>query len=87
MIIYPCKICKKEGSIYDKGICCDHCNHWFHHTCIALNNVDYKLLQNKNESWYCIPCTEEMFPFCYIEKKKSNVSKGLSRSSPSLVFG
>ena len=28
MIIYPCKIRKKEVSIYDKGICFDHCNNW-----------------------------------------------------------
>ena len=86
MIIYPCKICKKEVSIYDKRIGCDHCNHWFHHTCNALNDlIDYKLLQSKNESRYCIPYTEEMFPFSQIEKKKSNISKSLSKPSPSLV--
>ena len=85
MIIYPCKICKKEVSIYDKGICCDYFNHWVHHTCNALNDVDYTLLQSKNESWYCIPCTEEIFPFCRIEGKKTNISKNLSELSPSLV--
>ena len=31
-------------------------------------------------SVYCIP-----FPFCHIEKKKSNISKSLSKPSPSLV--
>ena len=29
--------------------------------------------------------TEEIFPFCHIEKKKSNISKSLSKPSPSLV--
>ena len=61
MIVYPCKICKKQVSIYDKGICCDHCNHWVHHTCNALSDVDCQLLQVRNESWYCILCTEEFF--------------------------
>ena len=32
------------------------------------NNVDYK--KCKNESWYCISCTEEIFSFCHIEKKE-----------------
>ena len=50
MTVSQCKICKKEVSIYDKEICGDHCNHWVHHTCNALSDVDYKLLQNKNES-------------------------------------
>ena len=85
MTIYPCKICKKEVSIYDKGICCDHCNHWVLHTCNALNDVVYKLRQNKNESWYCIPYSEEIFPLFHIEKKKSNISKSLSKPSSSLV--
>ena len=85
MIIYPCNIFKKEVSIYDRGICYDHCNHWVHQTCNATNNVDYKVLQNKHESWYCIPCTEEIFPFCYIEKRKSNISKSLSKPSPSSI--
>ena len=85
MIIYPCNICKKEVSIYDNRICCNHCYHWVHHTCNALNDVDYKLLQNKNESWNCIPCTEEIFPFCHIEEKKNDISKSLSKPSPSLV--
>ena len=75
MIIYPCKICKKEVSVYDKGICCDHCNHWVHNTCNALSDVDYKLLESKNESWYFIPCTEEMLSFCHIEKRKGTFQK------------
>ena len=85
MIIYPYKTCKKELSTYDKGICCDHFNHWVRHTCNALSDVDYKLLQNKNESWYCIPCTKEIFAFCHIEEKKTIISKSLSEPSPSLV--
>ena len=39
----------------------------------------------KNESWYCIPCTKEIFAFCHIEEKKTIISKSLSEPSPSLV--
>ena len=28
-----------------------------------FNDVDYKLLQNKNESWNCIPYAEELNNF------------------------
>ena len=55
--------------------------HVVHHKFNAFNNVEYKLLQSKNESWYCIPCNEEFSAFCHIEKKKSNIAK----LSPSLV--
>ena len=41
MIIYTCKICRKEVYIFDKEICFDHCNNWAHHTCNLLNDVDY----------------------------------------------
>ena len=66
-------------------IFCDHCNHWVHHTGNAFSDVEYKVLQNKNESWYCIPCTEEVFPFCHIEEKKSKIPKSLSKPSSFLV--
>ena len=59
--------------------------HVVHHKCNAFNNVGYKLLQSKNESRYCIPCNEEFSPFCHIEKKKSNITKSLSKLSTSLV--
>ena len=49
--------------------------HAVHHKCNAFNNVDYKLLQRKNESWYCIPCTEEFSPFCHIKKGKVTFQK------------
>ena len=40
--------------MYYKGICCDHCNHWVHHTCNALNylnetalrSIDYAIFQS-----------------------------------------
>ena len=32
-------------------MCCDHCNHWVHHTCNALNDVDCRIQLNKNECW------------------------------------
>ena len=42
MIICSGKICQKEASTYDKGICCDHCNWKVYHSCNALNDADYK---------------------------------------------
>ena len=84
-MIYTCKICKKEVFIYDKGICCHHCNHWIHHKCNPLSDIDYTILQNKDEPWYCIPCIEVSFPFFHIDRQESSISKSLSKPSPSLV--
>ena len=64
------KFGKKEVLIYDKGICCDHSNHCVHHTCNAFSYVGYKLLQNENESCYCIPCIEAIFAFLSHRKKE-----------------
>ena len=46
-------------------------------------------LAPSNHSFYCTSvffCKFlKIFPFCHIEKKKSNISKSLSKPSPSLV--
>ena len=35
---------------------CDLCELWIHIKCKNLNYLDYRYLQNCNESWYCIEC-------------------------------
>ena len=45
-----------------------------------LNNIRH--LKHKTLKYNS---TEVIFPFCHIDKKKSNISKSLSKPSPSLV--
>ena len=47
----------------DKGVQFDLCELWVHIKCNNLNYLDYRYLQNSNESWYCIECCSTIFPF------------------------
>ena len=65
-ITYPkfhCRICEKNVSDKDKAVQCDLCELWVHIKCNNLNYLDYRYLQNSNESWYCIECCSTIFPF------------------------
>ena len=60
---FPCRICIKNVSDKDKAVQCDLCELWVHTKCNNLNYLDYRYLQNSNESWYCIECCSTIFPF------------------------
>ena len=54
--IYPCGICEQNVSWQCKGICCDNCGIWFHHSCVNVNSREYSLLGRSNVSWKCCRC-------------------------------
>ena len=60
---FPCKICAKNVHDKDKAVQCDLCELWIHIKCNNLNYLDYRYLQNCDESWYCIECCSTIFPF------------------------
>ena len=47
----------------DNVILCDLCQTWVHIKCNHLNYMDYKYLQGCNEPWYCLSCSNTLFPF------------------------
>ena len=53
---FPCRICVKNVSDRDKVFQCDICELWVHIKCSIPDYLDYRYLQNSNESWYCIEC-------------------------------
>ena len=57
---FPCKICAKNVHDKDKAVLCKL---WVHIKCNNLNYLDYRYLQNCDESWYCIECCSTIFPF------------------------
>ena len=61
--IFPCKLCPKNVTDNDNAILCDLCQTWVHIKCNHLNYMDYKYLQDWNEPWYCLSCTNTLFPF------------------------
>ena len=44
----------------DNAILCDLCQTW---KCNHLNYMHYKYLQGCNEPWYCLSCSNTLFPF------------------------
>ena len=57
------KISAKNVSENVKTVQYDLCELWVHIKCNNLNYLDYRYLQNSNESWYCIECCGTIFPF------------------------
>ena len=54
----------------DKAVQCDLCELCIHIKCNNLNYLDYRYLQNCDESWYCIECCSTIFPFNSLSSNK-----------------
>ena len=61
-----CKKCHK-----DKAVQCDLCEFWIHIKCNNLNYLDYRYLQNCDESCYCIECCSTIFHFNSLSSNKN----------------
>ena len=68
---FPSRVCIKNVSHKDKAVQCDLCELWVHIKCNNLNYVDYRYLQNSNESWYSIECCSTIFPFNSLSSNKN----------------
>ena len=71
---FPCRICEKNVSDKDRAVQCDLCGLWVHIKCNNLNYLDYRYLQNSNESWYCIESCSTSFPFNSLLRNKNFLS-------------
>ena len=58
---FPSKISAKNVHDKDKVVECDLCELRIHIKCNNLNYLDYRYLQNCDESWYCIECYSTSF--------------------------
>ena len=67
---FLCRICTKNVHDKDKAVQCDLCELWIHIKCDNLNYLDYRYLQNCDESWYCIECCSTIFHFNSLSRNK-----------------
>ena len=68
---FLCRIWAKNVHDKDKAVQCDLCELWIHIKCNKLNYLDYRYLQNCDESWYCIECCSTIFPFNSLSSNKN----------------
>ena len=68
---FPCKICVKTVQDKDKAVRCDLCELWIHIRCNNLNYLDYRYLQNCDESWQCIECCSTISSFKSLSSNKN----------------
>ena len=55
----------------DKAVQCDLCKFWIHIKCNNLNYLDYRYLQNCDESWCSIEFCSTIFPFNSLSSNKN----------------
>ena len=62
---FPCSICDKQVRENSDAIFCDFCKHWVHRSCNELSKSDFLAIvrSNESESWSCLKCNCELFPF------------------------
>ena len=68
---FPLRICAKNVHDKDKAVQCDLCELWIHIKFNKLNYLDYRYLQNCDESSYCIDCCSTVFPFNSLSSNKN----------------
>ena len=70
----PCRIYIKNEHDKNKDVQCDIWEFSILIKCSNLNYLDYKYLQNYDESWYCIECCSTIFPFNVLSSNKNFLS-------------
>ena len=83
---FPCRTCTKNVHDKDKAVQCDLCELWIHIKCNNLNYLDYRYLQNCDESWYCIECCSTIVPLELLVNKFSNATQGNSNDSEKILY-
>ena len=71
--IFLCRICAKNVHDKDKVVqqCANLCKLLIHIKCNNVNYLDYRYLQNCDESWYCTECCSTIFPFNSLSGNKN----------------
>ena len=64
-----CSTCNKTVS-HRNSIICAQCFKRIHLKYDNLNFVDLQLIKNWNSSWFCLQCSNNIFPFANIINKK-----------------
>ena len=76
---WVCSVCKQNSHCHkcnirfksnDNSICCDLCQKFYHLRCSRLTKKYFFGLSYSDESWFCRPCNELIFPFSSLDNNK-----------------
>ena len=60
---YPCRVCKEEVGVDDKGIQCEgECQYWYHCACLGISDGEYDCLAASDSKWKCSKCSSADLP-------------------------
>ena len=60
---YPCRVCKEEVDVDDKGIQCEgECQYWYHCACLGISDGEYDCLAASDSKWECSKCSSADLP-------------------------
>lgn len=71
---FPCGCCEKPVRWNQKGICCDHCDKWYHKSCANVSSASYSVLNNSSASWICYECGLPNFDSFFFQSQELDVS-------------
>ena len=69
-----CKVCNKPSK-YKNCIACSICNHIFHGKCLNLTKDDIIKIENVNNYYMCINCTNDILPQQFDSEFNEYISK------------
>ena len=70
VVKFPCKFFFIALANLHHTIQCDSCNIWVKVKCNKINTQTYTFLQKSSAAWYCIKCSEEIYPFSNISNEE-----------------
>ena len=69
---------KPACSTCNNTIACTQCFKAIHLKCKNLHFADGQLIKNSNNSWFCLHCSNDIFPFTTLQIKNCNQSSVFS---------
>ena len=75
-----CSTCNKTVS-HRNSIICAQCFKPIHLKCDNLNFLDGQLIKNSNSSWFCLHCSNNIFPFTNFINKEYHVDDYIGNST------
>ena len=84
---YPCGVCRKAVKWGQDAVRCDHCETWYHISCMHMSHSTYQILaDNSNTSWICCQCGMPSFSSSLFNTTPVDLSNSFSSFNSNSTF-